>query len=86
MRVRVCARRPIVQPCSLEGHAFQIDPYVGCEHRCSYCYALNQAETDWGREVLSYQDIAGQVSDELAGLEPQSINMGCNSGPYQPCE
>jgi DNA repair photolyase len=86
VKVRVCTHQPIVQPCSLEGHEYQIDPYIGCEHRCSYCYALNQAKSDWRHEVLTYPDIARQVSSELAGLEPQTIYMGWNSDPYQPCE
>jgi DNA repair photolyase len=86
MYVRLCSRQPIVQPCSLERHAVQIDPYIGCEHLCSYCYALNQAETDWTQEILTYQGIAGQLSRELAGLQPQSIYMGWNSDPYQPSE
>ncbi len=86
MNVRLVSRRPVVQPCSLEGHAYQIDPYGGCEHLCSYCYALNRAETDWSREILTYQDILAQLGRELAGLEPQSIYVGWSSDPYQPAE
>ena len=86
MNVRPCSRQPIVQPCSLEGHAVQIDPHIGCEHLCHYCYALNQAETDWTQEILTYQGIGGQLSRELGGLQPQSIYMGWNSDPYQPSE
>jgi len=86
MHVRRVSRRPILQPCSLQGHTYQVDPYIGCEHLCSYCYALNRAETDWTREVLTYRDIVAQVGKELARLEPQSIYMGWNTDPYQPVE
>jgi DNA repair photolyase len=84
--VRRVSRQPIIQPCSLEGHAYQIDPYIGCEHLCRYCYALNQAETDWTQEILTYQGIVAQLGRELAGLGPQSIYMGWSTDPYQPAE
>jgi DNA repair photolyase len=86
MNVRVSTWQPILQPCSLEGHAYQIDPYIGCEHLCAYCYALNQAETDWAREILTCRDMVAGLSDELVGLEPQSLYMGWSTDPYQPCE
>jgi DNA repair photolyase len=86
IKVSVCSHRPILEPCSLEGLAFQVDPYVGCQHHCYYCYALNQAETDWDREVQVHQDLVGQLRDELSGLEPQRIYVGWNSDGYQPVE
>jgi len=63
-----------------------VDPYIGCEHYCYYCYALNQAETDWRQEVLIYEDIKSQLESELVGIEPQTIYMGWITDPYQPCE
>jgi DNA repair photolyase len=73
-------------PCGLKNRDNQIDPYVGCEHSCYYCYALNKAETDWSKEVLIYKDIAGQLSGELENVSPQTIYMGYYTDPYQPCE
>jgi DNA repair photolyase len=86
IKVRSCSPRPIIQPCHLEGYAYQVDPYIGCEHYCYYCYALNRAETDWTEEILIYSDLFAQLSRELEGLEPQSIYVGMNSDPYQPVE
>ena len=51
MKVSTCSYRPILVPCGLENHDYQVDPYVGCEHCCYYCYVLNQAETDWTKEI-----------------------------------
>ena len=84
MKVRTCNRRTLLQPCSLEGYDVQIDPYIGCGHACCYCYALNQAETDWSREILSHPDIVGQLREELTAAQP--IYLGWNSDPYQPAE
>ncbi len=86
MKVSTCSYRPVLVPCRLENCDYQIDPYVGCEHSCYYCYALNQAETDWSKEVLTYKDIAGQLSGELENVSPQTIYMGYYTDPYQPCE
>ncbi len=72
--------------CSLEGFNFQVDPYIGCEHLCSYCYGLNQAISDWEKQILSYGDIIGELSGKLAVFPPQTIYMGMNCDPYQPAE
>jgi DNA repair photolyase len=55
---------------------YQVDPYAGCRHYCYYCYVLNQAETDWTKEILIYNDITGQLSGELEKISPQKIYMG----------
>jgi len=86
MKIKPCANRTILNQCTLENHNYQVDPYIGCEHYCYYCYALNQAETDWRKEVLIHKDITSQLESELAGITPQTIYMGWETDPYQPCE
>ena len=86
MQISTCSNRPILVPCSLENFNYQIDPYVGCEHLCYYCYVLNQAETDWSKEICIYDNIAGKLSGELDQIPAQKIYMGYYSDPYQPCE
>ncbi len=86
MKVSTCSYRPVLTPCGLENHNYQVDPYVGCGHYCYYCYVLDQAETDWSKEILKYSDIVGQLSEELDKISPQTIYMGYYTDPYQPCE
>jgi DNA repair photolyase len=86
MNIKPCDNRPVLNPCTLKGRNYQVDPYIGCEHYCYYCYALNQAETDWSKEVFIHKDIASQLESELAGIPPQTIYMGWETDPYQPCE
>jgi len=86
MNLKPLADRPLLAPCTLAGRNYQIDPYVGCEHYCYYCYALNQAETDWRKGILIHRDITGQLESELEGIEPQAIYMGWQTDAYQPCE
>lgn len=86
MNIRPYDNRPVLNPCTLKDRNHQVDPYIGCEHYCYYCYALNQAETDWSKDVLIHKDIASQLESELAGIPPQTIYMGWETDPYQPCE
>lgn len=86
MKVHPSQCQQILQPCNLEWFAYQIDPYVGCEHHCHYCYTLNQTDTDETKEIIIHRDLAGQLTRELSALEPQIIYMGMNTDPYQPCE
>ncbi len=86
MIVSTCSQRPILVPCDLTNFDYQVDPYVGCGHYCYYCYVLNQAETDWTKEIRIHDDIAGQLRGELEPISPQTIYMGYYTDPYQPCE
>jgi len=86
MNIKPHDNRPVLNPCTLEGRNYQVDPYIGCEHYCYYCYVLNQAETDWSKEVLIHKDITSQLESELEEIEPQTIYMGWQTDPYQPCE
>jgi DNA repair photolyase len=86
MNIKPCDNRPVLNPCTLKDRNYQVDPYIGCEHYCYYCYALNRAETDWSKEVLVHKDITSQLESELAGIPPQTIYMGWETDPYQPCE
>lgn len=86
MKVSTCSNRPVLDRCTLKDLDYQVDTYVGCEHYCYYCYALNQAETDWTKEILIYKDITDQLNNELSKIPPQTIYMGWQTDPYQPCE
>ncbi len=77
---------PVLQPCSLDGHDHQLDPYVGCSHQCLYCYALCRDDGSWSCDVRCYDRMSERLAAELARLEPQSIYMGWNADPYQPLE
>jgi DNA repair photolyase len=79
-------RERIIQPCSLEYFEYQLDPYVGCEHGCLYCYTQNDPELDWDTEVGTFPDFRKRLIEELDALEPQIVYFGMNTDPYQPVE
>jgi DNA repair photolyase len=86
MQITLCDNRTILNPCTLKDLDHQIDPYIGCEHHCHYCYVLDQAKTDWMQEILVHKDLIGRLQKDLANIPPQTIYMGWHTDPYQPCE
>jgi len=86
LAVNKCNKKQILQPCGLKNYNYQIDPYIGCEHLCYYCYVLNQAETDWTKEIRIYENIQSSLKIELENIPPQKFYMGYYSDPYQPAE
>ncbi len=77
---------PIITPCSLKDLNYQIDPYIGCEHYCYYCYVLPQAQTDWSQEIQVHRDLIDRLEKELDLIVPQTIYRGYHTDPYQPQE
>lgn len=77
-------KRNIIQPCGLDDFNYQIDPYLGCEHGCHYCYTQNSF--DWSDEIQTYENLKEKLTAELASFKPQKIYLGMNTDPYQPAE
>ena len=86
MKVSKCFHRKILNPCNLEMYNHQVDPYIGCEHSCYYCYAQNNAETDWEKEILIHGDLIERLSQSLSNIESETIYIGMDTDPYQPSE
>jgi DNA repair photolyase len=72
-----------------------INPYRGCEHGCSYCFArpthANMGLSpglDFESKLFVKPDAAKLLEKELAepGYQPRTIAIGTNTDPYQPIE
>jgi DNA repair photolyase len=72
-----------------------INPYRGCEHGCSYCYARPthaylglSPGLDFETRVYAKVNAAELLEKELAapGYKPSPIALGSNTDPYQPIE
>ena len=72
-----------------------LNPYRGCEHGCSYCFArashplLNMsAGLDFETKIFAKVEAAALLKRELAkpGYVCRSIAFGTNTDPYQPIE
>lgn len=72
-----------------------INPYRGCEHGCSYCYARPSHAylglspgLDFETKLTAKPNAATLLERELAvpGYQPRPIALGSNTDPYQPIE
>ncbi len=77
------------------GFSVSLNPYRGCEHGCSYCFArpshayLNLSPgLDFETEIFAKTNAAERLIEELArpGYVPQPIALGINTDAYQPLE
>lgn len=72
-----------------------INPYRGCEHGCTYCFARPthahvglSPGLDFESRLFVKQGAAALLERELAavGYQPKTIAIGTNTDPYQPIE
>ena len=72
-----------------------VNPYRGCEHGCSYCFARPthafmglSPGLDFETKLFAKANAAELLERELTapGYEPKTIAMGTNTDPYQPVE
>ncbi|MFW6040677.1 MAG: radical SAM protein [Thermoplasmatota archaeon] len=64
---------------------YSINPYRGCIHGCSYCYApfVIREERDWGEFVDVKRNIANVLVKELKKLDKGTVRIGSVTDPYQ---
>lgn len=72
-----------------------INPYRGCEHGCSYCFARPthaflglSAGLDFESKLFAKTNAARRLRQELTDrkYKPKTIVLGSNTDPYQPLE
>ncbi len=74
---------------------WSLNPYMGCAHRCSFCYVRAfeaRADRPWddryGTSIRVKTNVAGVLRRELArpGWERGHVAIGAATDPYQPAE
>ncbi len=94
--------RYLEQPCRtalnrVAGMPFKwsLNPYMGCEHRCAFCYvrffekrADRPSDAAYGRTVRVKTNVAQVLRTELArpGWRRELVAVGAATDPYQPAE
>jgi DNA repair photolyase len=75
--------------------AWSLNPYMGCAHRCTFCYVRAfeaRADRPWddryGSSIRVKTNVAEVLRRELArpSWEPEAVAVGAATDPYQPAE
>ncbi|MFH1820967.1 MAG: radical SAM protein [Methanobacteriota archaeon] len=75
----------------LPGLTYSLNPYVGCEHGCVYCYSPSvlrdkQLADKWGMEVRAKQNIIEILAREVNRKPKGVVGVSTVTDPYQPLE
>ena len=70
---------------------YTINPYIGCEHGCTYCYArfmkrFTDHKEEWGRFVDVKVNAASLLQHEIKKKRPGKVWISGVCDPYQPLE
>jgi len=77
------------------GMDYSLNPYQGCEHGCTYCYARNSHEywgfsagLDFERKIIVKKDAPALFRNflERKGWDATTISLSGNTDCYQPAE
>ena len=77
------------------GFKWSLNPYMGCAHRCTFCYvrafehrADRPFDDRYGRSIRVKTNVAEVLRRELArsSWEREHVVVGAATDPYQPCE
>lgn len=81
-------RTKVALPASrLPGLDYALNPYVGCQHDCLYCYApyvTKRPRAEW-TTVLARTDLPQALAREIRGKKG-TIGLGTVTDPYQEAE
>lgn len=75
----------------LPGLKYSLNPYMGCEHGCIYCYSRaifrnREIAMNWGKFAKSKQNIAEILSNEIKRKPRGVVGVSTVTDPYQPIE
>lgn len=72
-------------------YPYVVNPYVGCQHSCSYCYArfmkrFTHHHEPWGQFVDAKINAPELLAKEIKSKKPQRVWVSGVCDPYQPVE
>ena len=74
---------------------WSLNPYMGCVHRCTFCYvrhfehrADRPSDDRYGRSIRVKTNVAEVLREELArpAWQRETVSIGAATDPYQPAE
>ena len=102
VEARLVEVRYVEQPCKSAvnpvrgmGFKWSLNPYMGCEHRCAFCYvrayekrADRPFDDAYGRAIRVKTNVAEVLRRELSrpAWKRETVVVGAATDPYQPAE
>lgn len=91
MKVKETKVKSIIVKSNLPEGDYVINPYVGCQHSCIYCYArfmkrFTGHTEPWGKFVDVKINALNLIPKKTNKFRNKSITMGSVCDPYQPIE
>ncbi|MEM3676367.1 MAG: radical SAM protein, partial [Thermoplasmataceae archaeon] len=70
---------------------FSINPYLGCQHRCLYCFAIDftnnrEAREHWGQVVVVKKNFVDALVKDIKNVPRKVVGVSTITDPYQPVE
>ena len=88
--VRLVQCESAISRSRLPGLDWAINPYRGCGHACSYCYAQDvtrfEMDKEWGSVIEAKINIVSRLKKELEKGAKGTYGIGTVTDPYQPSE
>ncbi|OGO27105.1 MAG: radical SAM protein [Chloroflexi bacterium RBG_16_54_11] len=89
MIIREVNSKTILSPSKI--YPYVINPYTGCQHGCSYCYAhlmkrFSGHREPWGQFVDAKVNAPDLLRREITRKKPDRVWMSGVCDPYQPLE
>ena len=74
----------------LPEYDYALNPYLGCQHGCIYCYAMDFTKGEpgmkWGEVVYVKANLIELLSREVRRFKPGIVGLSTITDPYQPVE
>jgi DNA repair photolyase len=86
MKIRYIKCKSALSNSKLPGLHYSLNPYVGCQNNCAYCYApfvLKINREKWGDNLGVKLNIPNVLSKELKKKENGTIGISTVTDPYQ---
>jgi DNA repair photolyase len=91
MRITEVYCKNALSKSKISGMDYALNPYIGCEHGCVYCYAdfmkkYTNHKEEWGEFVDVKVNIVDRLRHQIKRTKPGTIMIGTVTDAYQPLE
>ena len=88
MKISTVSCKSALTPSRLGGYDYALNPYRGCQHGCTYCYApyVLREKRRWGCFVEARDNLPRLLSKELRRKAKGVVGISTVTDAYQPAE